>query len=156
MVDPTPTAPVDVELPGRISRSPDPRKLRRRRSRFTGRAQSVFDRLFVPAEIQDEFAQPLDELWAELRVKHSATAHVILAEAEAYFSEAADRIESAERRATALQGTVAIAASLVVAGAGLLLDTTKIGDQEWRAAFASMLALFTVCLLGCVWRALGA
>ena len=53
-------------------------------------------------------------------------------------------------------GTVAIAASLVVAGAGLLLDPAKVGDLHWRLVLSVFLAGFLVFLVGCGWRALAA
>jgi hypothetical protein len=42
----------------------------------------------------------------------------------------------------------------VVAGAGFLLDSTKIADRGWRIALLILLAAFLACLLGCAWRAL--
>ena len=84
------------------------------------------------------------------------TAELALAEAEAIFAEPATRIESAERRATTLQGSVAIAASLFVGGSGLLIDPAKIHGHGWRIAIALILAAFLACLIGCALRALGA
>ncbi len=57
---------------------------------------------------------------------------------------AADRSAAAERRAATRSGAVAIAASLTVGGAGLVLDRSKVPDQAWRVGFAVAFALATL------------
>lgn len=57
---------------------------------------------------------------------------------------AVDRTAAAERRATTLGGTVAIAASLTVGGAGIVLDAAKVPEQAWRFGFALGFALATL------------
>ncbi len=141
---------------GPITRSPDLERLRSRRAKVPKWLRRSYDYAFVPAEVPEEYTEALDDVHARLS-DGSATPDGprILADAQAYFDEAAARIDSAERRATTLQGTIAIAATLVVGGAGLLLDTNKVPDQTWRIAFVLVLALFVVCLVGCAMRALG-
>jgi len=142
------------DLPGAIDTSPDRARIRKRREGLNGWRRSVYDYIVVPAEVPARFNQPLDDLIEQVSSEDAQTASIILGEAEAAFSEASETIESAERRATTLLGTVAIAASLVVAGAGLLLDPAKIGSSSWRIALAGLLAVFLACLVGCGWRAL--
>jgi hypothetical protein len=60
---------------------------------------------------------------------------------------AAERAGAAERRAATLAGAVAIAASLTTSGAGLVLDTDKIPESEWRVAFAGLFAAITCFLV---------
>jgi hypothetical protein len=144
----------DESLPGPIDRSPDLRRLSERRAKYRGLRRTIFDRLVVPAEIPDEFNGPLAELRDSLETTDVKTAETVLSEAQAYFDEAEARIEGAERRATALQATVAIAASLVVGGAALLLDDDKVADDTWRAVLVIVLGVFVVCLIACAWRAL--
>lgn len=113
--------------------------------------------VLVPAPPPGGFAaKSLAEVHESLKTVDVGAAKATLAEAEATFQEPQDRIDSAERRATTLQGTVAIAAAVVTAGAGLLLDPTKVAGQGWRAALALAFGLFVFCLVACAVRALGA
>jgi hypothetical protein len=113
--------------------------------------------VLVPAPAPEDFArEPLDDLADSLRTDRQEVARAILTEAEAIFQEPVDRIDSAERRATTLQGTVAIAASVVVAGAGLLLDPSKVSDQRWRMVFSVSVLAFVICLTASAIRALSA
>jgi hypothetical protein len=110
----------------------------------------------VPAKLPTDFAlEPLPGLAARLATSDVQVAKAVLDEAQAIYREPQDRIESAERRATTLQGTVAIAASVVVAGAGQVLDTAKFPGQGWRVAFTAVLLAFVVCLVACAIHALG-
>jgi hypothetical protein len=146
--------PAEDELPGAIEKSPDPERIRERRAQLTGWRLKLYDYRVVPAEIPSEFNEPLDQLIERLSTDDALTAATILEEAQAISAEATSRIDSAERRATTLQGTVAIAASLVVAGAGLLLDPSKVTDRDWRIVLLIVLAAVLGCLIGCAWRAL--
>lgn len=152
----------DEEAPydptGPITVSPDPRKWRTRRGVFPeGRRREIWDKIVVPADPPERFAsESLGELAGKLRTTDEDVAAAILAEAEAAYREPQQLIESAERRATTLQGTVAIAASVALAGGGLLLGPSRISGREWRIAIFVVLALFVVCLLSCAVRALGA
>lgn len=144
----------DEELPGAIQKSADQRRIREHRAKLTGWRRKLYDFCVVPAEIPSEFNEPLATLVDKLSTDDSVTATTILEEAQAIFDETSSRIDSAERRATTLQGTVAIAASLVVGGAGLLLDPSKISDRYWRIALLVPLAGFLASLICCAWRAL--
>ena len=68
----------------------------------------------------------------------------LLEQARAMAQSAVDRTANAERRATTLCGTVAIAASLTVSGAGLILDRSKVPEQGWRVGFATAFAVATL------------
>lgn len=76
----------------------------------------------------------------------------VLAEAEAAYAEATERTESAERRATTIQGSIAVAASLSIAGGSLLLDPSKIPSCGWRWALGSTFAALVACLAVAAWR----
>jgi hypothetical protein len=91
-----------------------------------------------------------------LKSEHLEVSKAVVAEAEAIFAEPHNRIEKAERRATTLQGSVAIAASLSIAGTGLLADASAVQGQGWRTLMALTLLAFVVCLTGCAVRAVGA
>jgi hypothetical protein len=113
--------------------------------------------VLVPAPAPSDYAaETLADLAARLKTDDLGVAKALLDEAEAMYQEPADRIESAERRATTLQGVVAVAASVAVASGGLLLDPTKIAGHGWRIAIAVVLLGFVLCLLACAVRALGA
>lgn len=144
--------------PGPITDSPDLRKWRKRREwiRRYPKLHWAYKKVLVPAEAPEEFNESLADLQTKLQCADGDTTALILEEALATFAEPHARIESAERRATTLQGTVAIAASLTIGGAGLVLDKTTIDDNCWRQVFAVGLAAFILCLIGCVLRAVGA
>lgn len=111
----------------------------------------------VPADPPGRFAnRSLDALVDELSTDKLEVAKAVLAEAEAIYAEPFQRIDSAERRATTLQGTVAIAASVAIAGGGLLIDPSRIKGADWRTTFALLLVGFVACLLACALRATAA
>ena len=143
--------PAEDELPGAIEKSPDPERIRERRAQLTGWRLKLYDYRVVPAEIPSEFNEPLDQLIERLSTDDALTAATILEEAQAISAEATSRIDSAERRATTLQGTVAIAASLVVAGAGLPLRPSKVTDRDWRIVLLIVLVAVLDVLTGCAW-----
>lgn len=68
-------------------------------------------------------------------------------QAHAIAQTAVDRTASAERRATPLCGTVAIAASLTVSGAGLILDRSNVPEHGWRIGFARAFAFATLLFI---------
>jgi hypothetical protein len=149
-----PEVPAWAADAGPITLSPDTARRRRRRERVPGPLRGLYDYVVVPAQVPEEHTGSLADVHRELAVGAEGDGARVLAEAQAYFDEAAGRIESAERRATTLQGSVAIAAGLVTAGAGLLLDSSKVPDRAWRVVLVAALALFLVCLIGCGVRAL--
>lgn len=57
---------------------------------------------------------------------------------------AVERAAAADRRATTIAGTVAIAASFTLGGAGLLVDPAKVTDGDLRRALAVLLFVITV------------
>lgn len=150
----------DRQLPGPVVVSADPRRARLRRrwvaNNLPPRALSWYESLVVPAEVPDGYATVgLAELASSLATADAGTAKAILAEAEAIHAEPYARIDSAERRATTLQGTVAIAASAAVAGGGLLLNGDSVRGDGWRLAAAVMLIAVVAALLACAVRAVG-
>jgi hypothetical protein len=80
---------------------------------------------------------------AQLEDAKAALEHV-----EAIGGTARDRAEAADRRATTIAGTVAIAASFTLGGAGVVLDSAKFEDNNGlRIAFAAVLAATTIAFV---------
>jgi hypothetical protein len=164
IVDPPPDSerrPSQLEQVGAITTSPDvkfnPFSFYLGEAWQTKSIEPLRTWVLVPAEPPDTFAnQPLAELAARLRTSDLDVARAVLAEAEELAKEPAARIDSAERRATTLQGTVAVAASVAIAGGGLLLDPSRIDSSTWRAALGALLLAFVLCLVACGVRAVSA
>jgi hypothetical protein len=77
-----------------------------------------------------------------------AAAAVLLDRAERVHSSREERGRAAEARATTLLGTVSIAASVVIAGAGLILDENKV-TGKWSVLMMAIVALLLFLLLIC-------
>jgi len=99
------------------------------------------------------FNESSEELLARLGTPQPEIVSDLLSAATEAFNEAAGRAESAERRAATIQGAIAIAASLTLAGGSLLLDASKVPSHPWRiviaVGFASAVVLFAIA----AWRA---
>lgn len=126
------------------------------------RRRRLYDRLALQVDEPTDFLQGKAELVAQLMPKSgdatavAARAADLLSEAQASYAQAEERAASATTRATTLQGAVAIAASLLLAGAGLLLDHAKLHGSGWRIAFAVLLFAVTLSLVMSGLRALSA
>jgi hypothetical protein len=142
------------ERPGRVT--PDPSALRGRRAKVPhGWRRRLYDYIFVPAEIPERFQeQTVEDLAMAIETDDLDVAKAVLAEAQASYAEPFERAESAERRATTLQGGVAIAAAVATAGLGFVVDPTKIHGHVWRVLFAVTLLAFVGCLIASAIRAL--
>lgn len=153
------SAPTDDDaVLGPIIRSPDPRRWRDRWLWVQGHCPDLLQRAYasavVPADVPGGYAAVhLNTLKEQLRTPCEATASAVLAEAESAAAEPQERIDGAERRATTLQGTLAIAASVTVAGAGLVLRDDTIDAGGWRTALAATFAAAVIALLACALRA---
>jgi hypothetical protein len=79
-------------------------------------------------------------------ISDPAIAADLLEEAKAVMAMRDHRITSAESKATTLVGTVAIAASLVVAGSGLILDPNRV-TKGWREALIVLVGAVLLFLL---------
>ena len=107
-----------------------------------------YDTLFLPLDPPTVFTGPTEDLVRDLtptkedRTPDEERTKEVLEEAQAIFDSAEQRAEGAQSRATTLQGAVAIAASLLLAGGALLADPSKVRGDCWRVLFA--LALFGV------------
>lgn len=104
----------------------------------------------------DRFPQSIDTLHKRLATTDADLADELLADAERLFDEADARVQSVERRATTLQGTVAIAAAVALTGGGLVLDPAKIHGDNWRTAFAVGLGALVFLFVVTAFRAAGA
>lgn len=114
-----------------------------------------WERLFVPVPSPTHFLMREDEIASKLMPIQGRSVEV-LAEAQMQFDEPFSRSDGIERRATTLQGAVAIAASFALAGGALLLDNGKVSSHGWRVALVIPYALTIVSLLACGLRALRA
>jgi len=102
-------------------------------------------RIFLPVGSVTEFAQQPEEIAKALHGSDPSVAQDVLELAQELFREVTERAEGAERRATTLLGAAAIAVSLTIGGAGLLLDRHGVSGG-WRVAisigyFASIASL---------------
>jgi hypothetical protein len=109
--------------------------------------------LFLEVDTETAFPESQDELRASLHTDDPSAATELLVEAEAAHDRLRSRVEGAERRATTLQGASAIAASLTLAAAGLLIDPTKLRGWVWQLLFGLAVLYITFALAMCAWRA---
>jgi hypothetical protein len=125
------------------------------RERSTKRYLDLRDRLFprrhgkwwnwdsATGSTRDVDALRLEFTDAELDDAKAAFEHV-----QAISDSAVARAEGADRRATTIAGSVAIAASFTLGGAGVVLDGGKFdGHDGSRTAFAVVLALTTAAFV---------
>lgn len=94
-----------------------------------------------------------DEIESKLpRQMSPEIASGVLEEAAGVVARRDERIATAEAKATTLLGTVAIAASLIIAGSGLILDPGKVADA-WRRVLMLIVLALLICLLMCGYTA---
>jgi hypothetical protein len=126
------------------------------------RRRSLYDKLALPVDEPTEFVTDEATLAAELMPKENdedkkaTRAAELLTEAQSIYARAEDRAAGATARATTLQGAVAIATSLLLAGAGLVLKQGTLQGIGWIALFAVLLVGATVALVMTGVRALSA
>jgi hypothetical protein len=93
----------------------------------------------------EQRTETVEDLMARMRLDDKDTASESLAFATAVAKTAIDRAEAADRRATTIASSVAIAASFTLGGAGLVLDKVKWGSATTlRNCFAVGLCLTTL------------
>jgi hypothetical protein len=97
------------------------------------------------------YAETSEDLLARLGNPPQEVVATMLDEALAACAEVAERVDSAERRAATIQGAIAIAASLTLAGGSLLL-TKKLASQGWTIAFATGFGATVVSFAIAAWR----
>jgi hypothetical protein len=114
-----------------------------------------WERLFLPLREPSKF-RDIGAIKRDLSTDSESLSAELLEEAREIFAAPVGRAEGVERRATTLLGTVGIAASFSVAGAGLLLDGQKVHGTTWRLLVAVGFLLTTSCFAMCGWRALQA
>lgn len=98
---------------------------------------------FTNDYFSDDEARELREEKLRCAIRGASDIDETLEQVREVAQSATDRTAAAERRATTLGGTVAIAASLTVGGASLVLDRAKVPEQGWRLGFALGFALAT-------------
>ncbi len=141
---PPPEPPDDAEFPEKRPRRESWPVL------FRGLADRLHPRPWNPPE---RFPQSEEVLRERLATYSDRLADELLADAERLFDEAETRVTGVESRATTLQGTVAIAATVALAGGALVLDPSKIHGGNWRLAFAIGLALLVLMLVATAYNA---
>ncbi|HEX5925197.1 MAG TPA: hypothetical protein VFY45_15300 [Baekduia sp.] len=88
------------------------------------------------------------EIYASLPpVEDESTARDQLVHVDSIAQSALDRAGAADRRATTISGTVAIAASFTISGAGLILDDTKVPDPRLQRLLMIVLTVTTVAFV---------
>lgn len=117
---------------------------------------SVRDRLILPLGEPRYFREDEDELARRLKTSDTTLAAQLLAEAESLARRPHEDAESIDRRATTLQGAVALATTVALAGGALLVDPTKLRSEGWRITFAAVLAGVVVAFVVSGVRAVGA
>lgn len=122
----------------------------------TSLRRRIWEHVVLPLDEREEFAETTGEIAAKVKTDDKDLASAILAEAEKIATEPHDRADGAERRATTLQGAVAIAASFGLASGALLLDSSKIKSDGWRQAFAVLSFGFVFSLVAAGFRAVSA
>jgi hypothetical protein len=121
-----------------------------------------FDTLACPVAEPSEFRVAEAELAKELmptagdQAEKAARAAEILQEARNIYQGAEDRAAGVTGRATTLQEAVGIAATLLIAGAGLIVGQTALQGGWWVVLFAVLLLGATLSLVMSGLRALGA
>ena len=126
------------------------------------RLRRLYDRAALPVDEPTEFRVDAHTLASQLMPKdgdpaaRAARAADILQEAQGIFQQAEDRAAGATDRATTLQEAVGIAATLLIAGAGLIVGQSALQGLGWVIAFALLLLGATVTLVMSGLRALAA
>lgn len=87
------------------------------------------------------------QLAGTLPAGNEKIADAVLEHAEEIAQTAVDRAAAADRRATIIAGTVAIAASLTLSGASLVFDDGKIRDDTWQGVLAFLLFVVTAAFV---------
>jgi hypothetical protein len=161
MTQPTPAA---TEPPAQAGSNAPENWVERLRARLPkgSHRRKLWNKLALPVNEPSEFLGEQEALIDQLTThsgdpeKDLQRSAALLAEAQEIYERAEARAAGAQTRATTLQGAVAIAASLLLAGGALILDQTKLHGTGWRALFAVMLVAVTGALVMCGVRALSA
>jgi hypothetical protein len=100
--------------------------------------------------------QDFAKLFKGLRLDDPDQAKDTLDHIETIAQTARDRADAADRRATTIASSVAIAASFTLTGGGIVVGDNTIGSQSIRIAFASVLFATTLLFIGSAYCALRA
>jgi hypothetical protein len=123
------------------------------RDKAKGRLRAQWAAVFLDVDDTTSFAETKQQLRNKLTTDDAEVAAELLAEATDAHDRLRERVDGAERRATTLQGASAIAASLTLAAAGLLIDPTKLRGTVWQLLFGLTVVYITFALVMCAWRA---
>ena len=160
--DPVPASPpAPYEHP---KRQPPDNWVESLRSRLAegSRLRGWFDTLALPVPEPSQFRASEPDLATQLMptmesdAARAARSEVILQEAQDIYEEADNRAAGVTERATTLQEAVGIAATLLLAGAGLIVGQTALHGFYWVLLFALLLLGATLSLVMSGLRALSA
>jgi hypothetical protein len=98
-------------------------------------------------EKEEQHRAAINEMIATLPSRGDGTVDAVVTHAEEIAQTAVDRAAAADRRATTIAGTVAIAASLTLTGSSLVFDGGKIKDDVWRGFLAFILFAATAAFV---------
>lgn len=145
--------PLPQELPEHAAKSDRTRW----RDTWPAPLRGLADNLYpVPMDPPERFPQTIEWLREQLQTDDAALADELLADAQRLFDEGLTGISSVESRAATLQGTVAIAATVALAAAGLVVAPGDIHGSGWRLAFVVGLMVLVVLLVLTAFRATSA
>lgn len=102
------------------------------------------------------FSECLRDLRERLETDNDEHASELLAEATSAYDEVEARVAGVQQRAATLQGALTIAATVAIAGGGILLDASTVANDAWRIAFAACLVALVLPLIASVLFALHA
>lgn len=102
------------------------------------------------------YTEPESEIAERLVTNDEVLGAELVEEAIEIARRQEEDVNSIERRAGALQGAVALATTLTVAGGALLLDTERIPSRGWRVVSASVLGIAAIAFVVSGIRAVGA
>jgi hypothetical protein len=113
-----------------------------------------WNRLFIQVDRPYFFAGETRNDIREKLKPAAGRASELRTEAQRINDDELERREHVERRATALQGAVAIAFGFALAGGALMLDPKTLPDERWRNLVAAAYLATLICLAATAGRAL--
>lgn len=109
-----------------------------------GPLRSLAERLARPESLPVDDS-PKSTIREALAQSHDKVAGHSLTEARLRYDDVLEHAESIERRAGTLSASVIFAVTLTLTGGALLLDTTKVPNDDWRTVLAAATLVAVVC-----------
>jgi hypothetical protein len=118
--------------------------------------RSLRDRLVLELGDPTQYTEPEEKIAERLLTDDSVLSAELVDEAAEIAGRQQEDAESIGRRAATLQGAVALATTLTLAGGALILDAERVPSRCWRLALASVLTVAVFSFVAAGVRALGA